>query len=124
VRTDKLDGFLLDRGFQIFLTGYPEAQATLDYSALQLQPFYAGARVWWDGSFHTVADPLRHLLDGLLSLTNPIGSVVDKVNVGVFRIKSLIGPLDAIFTQPETTIEERLKVKTDGTSRNSNSCFG
>lgn len=32
-----------------------------------------------------VADPLRHFVDGLMSLTNPIGSVGDKVNVGVFR---------------------------------------
>lgn len=41
-RTDVVDGFLLDRGFQIFLTGYPEARETLDFEALQLQPFYAG----------------------------------------------------------------------------------
>jgi hypothetical protein len=26
VRTDEVDGFLLDRGFQIFLTSYPEAK--------------------------------------------------------------------------------------------------
>ena len=26
VRTDVVDGFLLDRGFQIFLTGYPDVQ--------------------------------------------------------------------------------------------------
>ncbi len=42
VRTDEVDGFLLDRGFQIFLTSYKEAQAVLDYSALDLKPFYAG----------------------------------------------------------------------------------
>ena len=42
VRTDKVDGFLLDRGFQIFLTSYPEAQAMLDYASLDLKPFYAG----------------------------------------------------------------------------------
>jgi phytoene dehydrogenase-like protein len=41
-RTDKVDGFLLDRGFQIFLTSYQEAQAALDYDALDLKPFYAG----------------------------------------------------------------------------------
>jgi hypothetical protein len=70
----------------------------------------AGAKVWYNGQFHTVADPLRHFVDGLLSLTNPIGSVVDKVNVGVFRLKTLIGPLDAIFEKPETTILERLRV--------------
>ena len=31
IRTDKVDGFLLDRGFQIFLTSYPEAQRLFDY---------------------------------------------------------------------------------------------
>ena len=43
VQTDEVDGFLLDRGFQIFLTSYPEAKKMLDYNALNLQPFYAGA---------------------------------------------------------------------------------
>ena len=42
VQTDNVDGFLLDRGFQIFLTSYPEAQELLDYQSLDLQPFYAG----------------------------------------------------------------------------------
>ena len=32
VRTDEVDGFLLDHGFQIFLTSYPEAQRALDYT--------------------------------------------------------------------------------------------
>jgi hypothetical protein len=45
VRTDNVEGFLLDRGFQIFLTSYPEAQAVLDYEALDLRPFYAGRAV-------------------------------------------------------------------------------
>jgi len=110
VRTDSVDGFLLDRGFQIFLTGYPYARQVLDYDRLRLRPFYAGARVRFDGGWHTVADPLRHFVDGVMSLTNPIGSVFDKVNVGVFRLKSLLGSLDDIFTQPEVTIEARLKV--------------
>lgn len=54
MRTDKVDGFLLDRGFHIFLTSYPEMRATLDYDALDLKPFYAGAKVWWNGTFHQV----------------------------------------------------------------------
>ncbi|EFJ49392.1 hypothetical protein VOLCADRAFT_80651 [Volvox carteri f. nagariensis] len=111
VRTDVVDGFLLDRGFQIFLTGYPEAQSSLDYSALQLRPFYAGALVWQGGSFHRVADPLRHPLDGLASLTNPVGSPLDKVRVGLFRLKSLLGSLDELLARPETTTAERLKAE-------------
>mmetsp|Transcript_30975 Transcript_30975/g.68650 ORF Transcript_30975/g.68650 Transcript_30975/m.68650 type:complete len:484 (-) Transcript_30975:553-2004(-) len=111
VRTDVVDGFLLDRGFQIFLTGYPEAQALLDYPALDLKPFYAGALVHTGGTFHRVADPLRHPVDGLLSLTNPVGSVVDKVRVGVFRARSVLGSLEELLARPETSIKEKLKAE-------------
>lgn len=34
IRTDVIDGFRLDRGFQVFLTSYPGAQQVLDYQAL------------------------------------------------------------------------------------------
>jgi len=36
----QVEGFLLDRGFQVLLTGYPEARSVLDYDALGLRPFY------------------------------------------------------------------------------------
>ncbi len=42
VRTDEVEGFLLDRGFQVFLMAYPEAQRVLDYGALDFKPFYPG----------------------------------------------------------------------------------
>jgi phytoene dehydrogenase-like protein len=48
-------------------------------------------------------------VDGLLSLTNPVGSVADKINVGVFRLKSLLGTWDELLQRPETTIEARLR---------------
>lgn len=32
VRTDEVDGFLLDRGFQIFLTSYPECKVGSPFS--------------------------------------------------------------------------------------------
>ncbi|KAJ6302053.1 hypothetical protein OIU77_016201 [Salix suchowensis] len=89
VRTDVVDGFLLDRGFQIFITAYPEAQKLLDYQALELQKFYSGARIYFDGQFHTVADPLCHFFDSVKSLANPIGSVVDKLLIALTRIQVL-----------------------------------
>ena len=64
VRTDTVEGFQLDRGFQVLLTAYPEAQRVLDYPALHLQPFYPGALVRFGGRFHRVADPWRRPLDG------------------------------------------------------------
>ncbi len=57
----------------------------LDYDALRLRTFYAGAQVWHAGAFHRVADPFRHPLDGVASLPNPVGSVQDKLLVGLFR---------------------------------------
>ena len=45
VRTDRVEGFLLDRGFQVLLTAYPEARRVLDYDALHLRPFYPGALI-------------------------------------------------------------------------------
>lgn len=61
-----------------------------------------------------MADPLRHPLDGLASLTNPIGSVVDKVRVGLFRLRCLLGSLDALLAAPEVTTLEKLRVRNSG----------
>ena len=61
VKTDEHEGFLLDHGFQVLLTAYPEAQALLNYDFLALQPFYNGSLIWTGENFQKVADPWRHL---------------------------------------------------------------
>ena len=86
VRTDEVDGYRLDRGFQVLLTAYPEAQRFLDYKKLDLQPCYAGSMVWFDNRFHRVADPFRHPIDGMKSLLSPIGTLGDKLRVGMMRM--------------------------------------
>ena len=85
VRTDEVHGYRLDRGFQVLLTAYPEAQKFLDYQALDLKACYPGSRVWAGDRFHRVADPFRHPIDGIKSLGNPIGSLFDKIRVGMMR---------------------------------------
>ncbi len=74
VRTDVINGFRLDRGFQVLQTAYPAAQRAFDYATLNLQPFPAGAYVFTQGRFQPLFDPLRHpdrlwstLRSGLLS---------------------------------------------------------
>ncbi|GMN45726.1 hypothetical protein TIFTF001_014906 [Ficus carica] len=109
VRTDSVDGFLLDRGFQIFITAYPEARKLLDYRALDLQRFYSGARVYYGGEFHTVADPIRHFLDSVQSLTNPIGSVLDKLLIASTRLRVLSKPDEEILTATEVPTIDLLK---------------
>lgn len=59
IRTDMVDGYRLDRGFQVFLTSYPEAKQQLDYHALRLKPFLPGALIRYRCKFHQLADPWR-----------------------------------------------------------------
>ena len=75
VRTDDVDGFLLDHGFQVLPTAYPEAQAALDYGRLDLGEFERGAIIRSEGRFRRLADPrhaplrsLRALADGLVGV--------------------------------------------------------
>lgn len=59
VRTDLVEGFRLDRGFQIFLTAYPECRRLLDYSAMGLRNFVPGALCWTGENFERLSDPRR-----------------------------------------------------------------
>ena len=49
IKSDVVNGFILDRGFQVLLTGYPEIHRHLNIPALDLQTFEPGAVVWREG---------------------------------------------------------------------------
>ena len=85
VRTDHIDGFLLDRGFQVALTAYPEMHRQLDMAALDLQAFDPGALVWRNGKGSVVGDPFRRPTTALSTVTSPIGSLFDKARIAVLR---------------------------------------
>ncbi len=85
VRTDVVDGFRLDRGFQVHLTSYPEAARVLDHAALDLRAFQPGALVWHGGRSHRVGDPFRQTADLIPTLRAPIGSLTDKVKIALLR---------------------------------------
>ena len=109
VRTERVNGCLLDCGFQILLTAYPDARAELDYEALDLQPFYEGALVRYDGAFHRLADPFRHPLDALATFTAPLGTLGDKLKVARLRASVLSGPAEMLLDREETTTAAALR---------------
>jgi phytoene dehydrogenase-like protein len=64
MRTDRVnigrrDRFLLDRGFQVFNTSYPQVQRRLDLRALQLSPFTPGMLLHTRTGRLRFADPTR-----------------------------------------------------------------
>jgi len=109
VRTDEVDGFRLDRGFQILLTAYPEAQRLLDYAALDLRKFRPGARIFTGKGFTRLADPWRSPLAGLASALSPVGSLRDKLRVARLRSGARRGTVDELYARPQETAAERLR---------------
>jgi phytoene dehydrogenase-like protein len=85
VRTDVVDGFLVDRGFQVLLTAYPEMHRQFDLDALHLHKFSPGALVWLNGRGHVVSDPFRDPLHTWSTATAPIGTLADKMRIAKMR---------------------------------------
>lgn len=109
VRTDKVDGFLLDRGFQVLLTAYPEARRLLDFKALRLRTFAPGALVRFQGKLHRVSDPFRQPWTLPATLLSPIGSLADKLAVSRLRSRVRQGTVEEIWSRPETSSLEYLQ---------------
>jgi len=108
VRTDYVEGFQLDRGFQVLLTAYPSARRALDYDALDLRPFAPGAIVRLADGFQRVSDPFRRPTALLSTLRAPIGSLGDKVRVARLRRRLRRLSLPALWQRPEHTTREAL----------------
>ena len=109
LRTDVVDGFLLDRGFQVLLTAYPEATRVLDYDALLLQPFEPAALVRVDGRFTAVGDPRRRPARILQTLAAPVGTLGDKVRTATLAARLLPRDLaDLLAAGPDVATSEWL----------------
>jgi hypothetical protein len=86
VATDAAEGFLFDHGFQVLLTGYPAARRWLDLEALSLRSFPAGALIRHLDGWVKLGDPLRHPGDLLSTIACPVGSLADKLRIGLLRL--------------------------------------
>ncbi|RKH11361.1 NAD(P)/FAD-dependent oxidoreductase [Corallococcus sp. CA053C] len=101
VRTDVHEGFLLDRGFQVYLTAYPEGRRVLDLKALSPRRFIPGAKVWRGGRLHTLADPLRRPVEAVSHVFAPVGGLLDKLRVLELRQLATSGELADLWQRPQ-----------------------
>lgn len=92
VRTDSVDGLLLDRGFQLLNPSYPAVQRLLNLDALALRPFEPGVAVHLDGHRHVLADPLRAPAQLLGTLRAPVGSWREKLAMARWAAEVGFGP--------------------------------
>ena len=97
------DGYLLDRGFQVFIEEYPEVMDLFDgnYDDLHLKQFLPGAKVRYNEDFHLVSDPFRRPQDILASLVSPMGTLTDKIKVGIFSVLVRFFSVNELFGREE-----------------------
>jgi phytoene dehydrogenase-like protein len=101
VRTDLVDGFRLDRGFQVMLTGYPEVRSALHFRSLKLRKLTPGALVWHAGRFHRFADPWREPIEGVKFLFEDIVSFSDKLRIAALRARVRSSEPGELFIKPD-----------------------
>ncbi|WP_339703171.1 NAD(P)/FAD-dependent oxidoreductase [Algoriphagus aquimarinus] len=109
MKTDEVDGFLLDHGFQVLLTAYPEARKYLDFAALNLKYFEPGAIIFGATDTFIVSDPLRNPLKVVNMAFSHVGSFFDKVKI--FSLTQLLRKksLEEIFNEPSIPTYQYLK---------------
>lgn len=109
IRTDVVDGFRLDRGFQILLTGYPALDELIDLKGLRLKTFSSGALVRHGGRYHHFADPFRGSMAAAIGLAfDGIVPFKDKLLIAKLRSHVKKGTIADLFTRDETTTREHL----------------
>ncbi len=106
IKSDIIDGFILDHGFQVLISSYPMAKELLNMKELMLGSFASGALITDDHGSFRIGDPLR---DPRMAITMPIsriGSLSDKIKLFALSRKVRRMTPDDVFTgQPMTTID-------------------
>jgi phytoene dehydrogenase-like protein len=109
LKTDRYEGFILNHGFQVLQTAYPEARRVLDYDRLALRPFAPGAIIRINGNFHRIADPWRQPRDFWSTLTAPIGTLADRLRMIRLVINLRRGTYARIFQNHDLPAIEFLR---------------
>lgn len=109
VRSDLVDGFRLDRGFQILLLAYPQVQQRLDLDRLGLGRFAPGAIVRDETGPHRISDPRRVPKDALHTALTPIISLPDKLKAARLLADVVTQSPKALLRRPDRTTAERLE---------------
>jgi len=106
--TTRVDGFTVDRGFQVLNTGYPRV-ADLDLGALDMGWFWTGAIVQGDAGPHRVVDPRQHPGALLDTVRAPIGGLARKAALAAFSARAGYLPVSRLLAAEERTAEAALR---------------
>lgn len=104
-RTDIVDGFRLDRGFQVLNPAYPALRRSIDLDALALRSFPVGVRVRTAHGTAELRHPLRHPLSIIPTLRSGLVNGADAVALARWAAPALVRPLSRL-AQDDVTVRE------------------
>ncbi|SCL17061.1 Protoporphyrinogen oxidase [Micromonospora nigra] len=109
VATDTVDGYLLDRGFQVLNTAYPRLGTLLDIERLGLGYFTSGVLVRRGHDLLRLVNPLREPAGAPRTALAGVGSVADRLRFAALAAGCAILPPGRLLTTPDTTTESALR---------------
>jgi phytoene dehydrogenase-like protein len=109
VRSREVDGFTLDRGFQVLFTAYPAVRRELNLDALDLRAFRPGATLARPGERSTLSDPIRDPTAATATLFNREVTLGDKWRVLLLQRALSAKSHAEIFAGEDATIETYLR---------------
>jgi len=79
-----VDGFILDRGFQVLNTGYLALRRHVDLDALDLKAFDPAVGIHVNGERVTVVNPVQRPSGAATALGLPVGGIRGKAAIGLY----------------------------------------
>ena len=109
VATDVVDGYLLDRGFQVLNTAYPRLGTLLDLDTLDLGYFTAGVLVRRGGELRRLVNPVREPTATPRTALADVGTTLDRLRFAALATGYASLPPRRLLAAPETTTEVALR---------------
>ena len=104
VQSEEFQGYILDHGFQVLQTAYPEVQQSLHLSKWDLSYFQSGAYVLNEGKFKPFLNPLKSPLLFLKNIDSAGATIFDFLKLAWIWLKTQ-GSILPINSDPESTSE-------------------
>lgn len=112
LKTERINDFILDKGFQVLSTRYPMAKKLLNYKQLNLKYFNSGARCWTENSSYLLYNPLNHFLKYIKTQKSSSVSIKDIIKLSSLFIKFVLTTDQYLFKEKEKELQTLLSDNT------------
>ena len=108
VHSDVINGYILNRGFQVLQTGYPETKRLLDYEKLELCNLDSEVWIMNNNKIKKLYDPVQNPSNLLKAAFSNVGTFQDKLRLLQLRQSTTSRSTNKIFQENETTSLEQI----------------